>query len=217
MIGAIAAADTTPPARRSVRVNHTAAALLVGDGSLLPTCCYCEQSHVSGSCTTVSSSEAWKRSFSRVADAMYASTDDTLQGIADPFSGVLVVVGDIMQVFAPVLLQTVTTTVYPVDRPAIRVDIRLILDSSSQKSHILARLRECLRLPNEQMQALSIKTFGPDFKKVETCDIVKLGFKVISRTELELTLYTVPMICEQLTGQPINYAVEYFPFYQGST
>ena len=40
--GTIAAADTTPPARRSVRVNHTAATLLVGDGSSLPVCCYCE-------------------------------------------------------------------------------------------------------------------------------------------------------------------------------
>ena len=90
-----------------------------------------------------------------------------------------------MSMNTPLLLQTATNTGYPVDRAANGVVIRLILDSGSQKSYILV---ERWRLPTEQTQVLSIKTFGSDVKKIETCDIVKLGFKVISRAELEFAL-----------------------------
>ena len=62
---------------------------------------------------------------------------------------------------------------------------------------------------------MSIKTFGFQVERVETCDIVELKFKAKTGTDFELSLFTVPMICEPLSGQPVNWAVEQFPYLQG--
>ena len=109
-----------------------------------------------------------------------------------------------------VLLQTATATVYSADRPDDTTVIRLILDSGSQRSYITSKLRDSLRLPRKQSRTVSIKTFGSQVERVETCDIVELKFK-----DFELSLFTVPNICEPLSGQPINWAVERFSYLQG--
>ena len=114
----------------------------------------------------------------------------------------------------PVLLQTATAIVYSANRPNNTTVIRLILDSGSQKSYITNKLRDSLRLPREQSQAVSIKTFGSLVERVETCDIVKLKFKARMGADFEISLFTVPMICEPLSRQPIIWAVERFPYLQ---
>eukprot|EP00731_Ephydatia_muelleri_P006677 Em0003g925a len=97
----------------------------------------------------------------------------------------------------PVLLQTATATVYSANRPNNTTIIRLVLDSGSQKSYITIKLRDSLRLPREQLQAVTMKTFGSQ------------------GTDFELSMFTVLMICELLSRQPINWAVKRFPYLQG--
>ena len=115
----------------------------------------------------------------------------------------------------PVLLQTATTMVYKKSRPAVPLKARLILDSGSQKSYISADLRSKLKLPSEQSTTLSIKTFGAQHEKTQICDAVELGLKTKLGSDLELTLYVVPFICEPLSGQPTNIAVERFRYLSG--
>ena len=115
----------------------------------------------------------------------------------------------------PVLLQTATTMVYNKSRPAVPLKARLILDSGSQKSYISADLRTKLKLPSEQSTTLSIKTFGAQYEKTQICDAVELGLKTKLGSDLELTLYVVPFICEPLSGQPTDIAVERFRYLSG--
>lgn len=112
----------------------------------------------------------------------------------------------------PVLLQTATTMAYSRDRPKRPWKVRLILDSGSQKSYISAKLRDILKLSAEQPIAVAIKTFGTETEKVQNCDTVKLWLKTKSGTDLELSLHTVPFICEPLSGQPMEVAVEHFSY-----
>ena len=72
----------------------------------------------------------------------------------------------------PVLLQTATATVYSADRPYATTVIRLILDSGSQKSYITNKLRDSLRLPRKQSQAVSIKTHH--YPDLSHCDLLVL-------------------------------------------
>ena len=115
----------------------------------------------------------------------------------------------------PVLLQTATTMVYSKSRPAVPMKARLILDSGSQKSYISADLRNELKLPSERSVTLSIKTFGSETERMQTCDAVELGLKTKLGLDLELTLYVVPFICEPLSGQPTDIAVERFKYLSG--
>ena len=114
----------------------------------------------------------------------------------------------------PVLLQMATTIVYSKNRPAVPMKARLILDSGSQKSYIYV-LRNELKLPSERSVTLSIKTFGSETERMQTCDAVELGLKTKLCLDLELTLYVVPFICELLSGQPTDIAVERFKYLSG--
>ena len=115
----------------------------------------------------------------------------------------------------PVLLQTATTMAYSRERLTRPQKVRLILDSGSQKSYVSAKLRDILKLSAEQSIAVAIKTFGAETEKVQNCDIVKLLLKTKSGTDLELSLHTVPFICEPLSGQPMEVAVERFSYLHG--
>ena len=120
-----------------------------------------------------------------------------------------------VDVKTPVLLQTAVTAVYNKARPDDAITARLILDSGSQKSYVCAKLKNDLNLPVEQSVAVSIKTFGSETERVQSCDIVKLGLRTKTGTDIELTLYAVPFICEPLTGQAVDTTVEHFPYLAG--
>ena len=62
---------------------------------------------------------------------------------------------------------------------------------------------------------MSIKTFGAQHEKTQICDAVELGLKTKLGSDLELTLYVVPFICEPLSGQPTDIAVERFRYLSG--
>ena len=83
---------------------------------------------------------------------------------------------------------------------------RIILDSGSQRSYITNRLKNELSLPVEYQESMLIKTFGSQDEKLQTCDVVCFSVKVPDGTDMEMSAYSVPLICEPLTGQTVALA-----------
>ena len=109
----------------------------------------------------------------------------------------------------PVLLQTARAQVFQPDKPCNTMDVRIILDSGSQRSYVENRVREILKLPTEQVETIVIKTFASK-ERIQVCDVIKLAIKTKDGTDLVLPFLTVPTICEPLSGQPIALARERF-------
>ncbi len=103
-----------------------------------------------------------------------------------------------------VLLQTATVDVYNPLSPQSHVKVRVLLDSGSQRSYVTDRLQRSLALPILKRQQMLIKTFGSKQEESQVCDVVKIGLRTVSRVRLELPFFSVPMICEPLSHQPIS-------------
>ena len=67
----------------------------------------------------------------------------------------------------------------------------------------------------EQSVAVSIRTFGSEAEKTQICDVVKLGLKARTEVDLELSLYVVPLVCEPLSGQPLDLTVQRYSYLSG--
>ncbi|KAL5518082.1 hypothetical protein EMCRGX_G003760 [Ephydatia muelleri] len=74
---------------------------------------------------------------------------------------------------------------------------------------------QLLPLEVEQSVAVSIRTFGSKAEKTQICDVVKLGLKARTGVDLELSLYVMPLICEPLSGQPLDLIVQRYPYLSG--
>ena len=61
--------------------------------------------------------------------------------------------------------------------PSQKINLRLTLDSGSQRSYVITRVRNKLELPTMKREDIIIKTFGADETDIKTCDIVSLGLK----------------------------------------
>ena len=51
-----------------------------------------------------------------------------------------------------------------------------------------------------------IKTFGSQDQKLQTCDAVCFRVKLHDRTDMKMSAYFLPLICEPLTGQSVALA-----------
>eukprot|EP00731_Ephydatia_muelleri_P004127 Em0002g303a len=91
------------------------------------------------------------------------------------------------------------------------LEARIILDSGSQRSYITNKLKDDLSLPVERRETMSIKTFGAARERFQTCEVVRVVVKFKDGRSRELTLFTVPTICEPLVGQPIRDSKRRFP------
>lgn len=74
-----------------------------------------------------------------------------------------------------VLLQTAFVTARNPQEPSKRVNLRVILDSGSQRSYISEKARNYLQLSTVKQEDISIKVFGSNESDNKTCDIVKVG------------------------------------------
>ena len=102
----------------------------------------------------------------------------------------------------PVLLQMAQVTITQGDATVNSAKVRVILDSGSQRSYITNRVRNQLNLPTEKTETMVIKTFGSEEERIQTCDSVKFVLKSQhGQTEISLSAYVVPMICETLQHQ----------------
>ena len=89
-----------------------------------------------------------------------------------------------------------------------RLQIRLIFDSGSQRSYVTDRLVDSLSLNCHHTETMIIKTFGSSKGSKQACKVVHVGLKLKDGGMLELSLLSVPLICESFSRQPITYVQE---------
>lgn len=107
-----------------------------------------------------------------------------------------------------VLLQTACAVVHNPMKPEVVLEIRILLDSGSQRSYISDRAVKLLQLVPKGEQTLSIATFGALKEHTTVCTIVDVGMCTKGYPTMSLSLYAVPTICEPLSCQPISASVE---------
>ena len=103
-----------------------------------------------------------------------------------------------------VLLQTAQASVYNPHKPQPSLRVQAILDSGSQRSYVTNKVKNALSLSPEGTQMLSIASFGSERRWPTMCEVVCVAMEVNHGSELELTMFSVPHICEPLTVQPIS-------------
>eukprot|EP00731_Ephydatia_muelleri_P009508 Em0005g94a len=99
-----------------------------------------------------------------------------------------------VDVRTPVLLQTAKVVVCKPDVPAVTQTTRMIFDTGSQRSYVVARLRNTLQLPTERTETLIVKTFGSSSGQPQLCDVVNLSMKTRNGANVVIPLLTVPVI-----------------------
>ena len=115
-----------------------------------------------------------------------------------------------------VLLQTARSVIQNPQRPRNLVEVRLLLDSGSQKSYLTKRARELLGLEPTGDQLLSIATFGSRKEQTKVCPIVNVMMCLKGSPPMSLSLYVVPTICRQpLVCQPISACVQQSEAFSG--
>ena len=102
------------------------------------------------------------------------------------------------------LLQTARAVLYNPNRPDSIVRVRAILDTGSQRSYVTDGVKQALSLETEEVQQLSIATFGAAGHKSQRFEVLRVGLKMKDGKNQELKLIKVPSICEPLTAQPIS-------------
>ena len=107
-----------------------------------------------------------------------------------------------------VMLQTAQAHIFNPHQPQLTSEVRIILDSGSQRSYITSRVKDALSLLSEGKQQLSVITFGSTKGDPKSCEVVQVGMRTKDGSDQELTLFTVPLICEPLSAQPISLCSE---------
>ena len=115
----------------------------------------------------------------------------------------------------PILLQTAQAIIYKPGFMEKGVKARVILDRGSQRSYIANRLKDELSLPVECQETVLIKTFGSQDEKLQTCDAVCFGVKLPYGKDMKMSAYSVPLICEPLTGQTVTLARKMYKHLDG--
>ena len=262
-----------PPSTRQSqeRVHHTASTLFSGsrDSNTGPQCSYCQQSHSSTACSSVTDIVACKqilktsgwcfnclrrnhisrecKSLSRcqkckkkhhtsICDANTSQTRHTsficdpsssqprssahptgagLNPDAAPYQSSTTSSNLCSDNLRAVFLQTARAVIHNPNSSHVSLEVRLLLDSGSQKSYISARAQELLHLDAIREQSLSIATFGSYRGSMKVCPIVNVGVCLRGYPSMSLSLYVVPTICESLVGQAIAACIEQHPHLLG--
>ena len=114
------------------------------------------------------------------------------------------------------LLQTAFVTAKNPQYPFQKVNLRLILDSGSQRSYVSTRVRNMLELPTIKREDIVIKTFGADETDIKTCDIFSLGLKSKHlEFYIEIKALEVPSICSPIQGQAVRWAKNQYNYLKG--
>lgn len=103
-----------------------------------------------------------------------------------------------------ILLQTARAIVYNPIAPEKSRRVRIVFDSGSQRSYLREQVAEGLALTSEDEKSLTIMTFGSKREQTRVCNLVRLGLITKDETSKQLTLFTIPTICEPIAGQPIS-------------
>ena len=93
-----------------------------------------------------------------------------------------------------ILLQTASAVVSNLNSSEQKNTV-LLLDSESQRSYILEKLRDELKLPTLRRECLFIKTFGNSNSKFKSVDIVPLNV-ITSNKKIITEAICTPDICD---------------------
>ena len=74
-----------------------------------------------------------------------------------------------------ILLQTARAIVYNPNQPHLTTEVRLILDSGSQRSYVTDKLKHTLALEPIYAENMLIKTFGATDERRQMCPVLNLG------------------------------------------
>ena len=114
-----------------------------------------------------------------------------------------------------ILLQTARGVIQNPQKPQNLIEVRLLLDSGSQKSYLTERAKDLLRLEPAGEQVLSIATFGARREQTKVCSVVNVMMCLKGSSPMSLSLYVVPTICEPLVCQPISACVQQSDLFSG--
>lgn len=134
----------------------------------------------------------------RVTTHLLTRSTAPLDPNASPFQSMT---ASAMESDVMVLLQSATVTLYNPNRPENQFEAAIVFDSSSQRSYISQTAVDQLRLKRCVSNLLSILIFGSRGRP-QRCDSVVVGLKKDGRPVRELTLLSVPYICEPLRVMP---------------
>ena len=109
-----------------------------------------------------------------------------------------------------ILLQTARAIVYNPNQPHLTTEVRLILDSGSQRSYVTYKLKHTLALEPLYIENMLIKTFGATDERQQMCPVLNLGVIIRCESNLELHLLAVPTICEPLSQPLTIYTMQNF-------
>ena len=104
-----------------------------------------------------------------------------------------------------VLLQTARAVVTNPHHPSRSLDVKVILDSGSQRSYITEHARKSLGLEARGRRTMSIMTFGSREKKPQECSVVKVTMQLKDKGERQLQMLSVPFICQPLFVPPVRF------------
>ena len=94
-------------------------------------------------------------------------------------------------------------------------NVRILLDSCSQKSYVTMRLRNKLGLPSIGNETVLIKTFGNNEASLKKCDIVQFALECQDQLTVFVNAYEVDLICGPITNQTVAVAQQSYPHLQG--
>ena len=108
-----------------------------------------------------------------------------------------------------VLLQTARCVVQNPKCPQNLLELRLLMDSGSQKSYLTERARKVLGLKPVGSQSLAIATFGSEREQARVCSVVEVNLCLKGYPTLPMSMFVVPTICSPLACQPISVCVKH--------
>lgn len=95
-----------------------------------------------------------------------------------------------------VLLQTAQALAFNPDIPQVSRKVRIVLDAGSQRSYVTEQAARDLSLCLDGEQPVTIMTFGSHEEQSQMCNHVRLSVMNRGSQTKQLTLLTVPLICE---------------------
>ena len=94
-------------------------------------------------------------------------------------------------------------------------NVRILLDSCSQKSLISTRLKDKLCLPSIESETVLIRTFGNNEASLKKCSIVQFALECQDQLKVFINPCEVELICGPIANQTIEVAQQHYPHLQG--
>ena len=114
-----------------------------------------------------------------------------------------------------VLLQTATAIAFNPDNPSKTSRVRIVLDTGSQNSYVIDNVRNQLSLKTGGERSMSIATFGSSEAERRVCKYTTIRLKCKDNSDMHLTVYSVPSICQPITPNAVPDNYDRFPHLVG--